>query len=245
LYTKSLFGQKILLSSALGAFFILKTARFLRTTSFINVVFSKIDMKGMLMLSGGIDSPVAGYLMKQKNVVLIAVHFSQEPFTDHGSKEKAQKCAHLLGIEKCIVVVFGDILAEIVKKCKHKYYYIISRRLMLRVAETLAVQYGCSFIVTGESMGQVGSQTLSNMSVTDQAVSLPVVRPLLGFDKIETISIAQQIGTYDLSLGPEMCSLLGPKHPVTHSSLDIIELEEGHMDMNALIVDALRGIKRA
>lgn len=197
-------------------------------------------MKGILLLSGGIDSPVAGYLVQQRNIDLIAVHFSQEPFTDHGAKVKSRQCAEELGIKKIIEISFGDILAEIVKKCRHKYYYIISRRLMLRVAQAIAFREGCSFLVTGESIGQVGSQTLSNLSVTDQAVSLPVIRPLLGFDKNETIRVAEQIHTYDISAGPEMCSLLGPKHPATHSSMTVVEKEEEQLDIPELIAQALR-----
>ncbi len=196
-------------------------------------------MKVLLLLSGGIDSPVAAYLLKEVGADIVAVHFSNHPFTDHGAQEKSRKCAEKVGLSKMIVIPFGTLLAEIVKNCRHKFYYIISRRLMYRISQELARAEGASALATGENLGQVGSQTLSNMSVIDTSVNLPVLRPLQGFDKTETIKIAEKIGTYEISAGPEMCSLLGPKHPATHSDLDIIQREESKLDLNSMIAEAI------
>ncbi len=197
-------------------------------------------MKAILLLSGGIDSPVAGWMMKRKGYELIAVHYSGEPFIDKTTEEKAQKLAEKIGCIKFIVVPFGFLQAEIVRKCKHKYYYIITKRFMLRIAEQLAKEEGATAIIKGDSIGQVGSQTIPNMAVISRAISMHVSRPLLCFDKVETIALARKIGTYELSIGPEMCCMLGPKHPATKSTVDVIEAEEAKLDVKGLGEEALR-----
>ncbi len=197
-------------------------------------------MKAILLISGGIDSPVAGWMMKRKGYELIAVHFSGEPFIKRETEDKTKVLAEKIGCTKFISVPFGFLQAEIVNKCKHKYYYIITKRFMLRIAERLMKEEGASAIIMGDSIGQVGSQTVSNMISISKAISTRVSRPLLCFDKQETIDIARTIGTYELSIGPEMCSLLGPKHPATRSKREIIEQEESYLGGKALIEEAIK-----
>jgi len=192
-------------------------------------------MKGLLLLSGGIDSPVAGYIMKKQGVELKAVHFSNEPFTDAGAEKKSAVLAQKLGFTKFIVVPFGDIQAEVVKNCTHKYFYVLTRRLMLRISEKILKKEKCDFIVTGENLGQVGSQTLKNMAVITQSIKTLILRPLLTNDKQETIDIANEIKTYEISKGPEICSLLGPKHPATRSRIEDIEIEEKRLDIDNIV----------
>jgi len=196
-------------------------------------------MKALLLLSGGFDSPVAGHMMKQKGLDIVALTFSQEPITDDQEVRKSAKLAKHIGCDKHIVIKIGTQLAEIVKQCKHKYYYILQRRLFFRIAEIIAKKEGCEYLITGDNLGQVGSQTLSNMCVIDNATSMTVLRPILCNDKNETIAIARTIGTYETSEGPELCSLLGPKNPVTSSNLRYIEFEEKNLEMDSLIDQAI------
>jgi len=148
-------------------------------------------------------------------------------------------CTYSVFSEKHIVIKLGTQLAEIVKQCKHKYYYILQRRLFLRIAEIIAKKEGYEYLITGDNLGQVGSQTLSNMCVIDKATSMTVLRPILCNDKNETIAIARKIGTYETSEGPELCSLLGPKSPATSSHLYYINSEEKNLDMASLINQAM------
>jgi len=200
-------------------------------------------MKAVLLLSGGIDSPVAAKIAIDKGIELVAVHFSLEPFTDDSPKKKSVAVAKKLGIRKLYVVKHGDIHAEIVKKINHRYYYIVTRRLMWKVAEQIAEKEKCDFMVTGENLGQVGSQTLENMAVIDGAVKIKILRPVLCNDKNETIAIAKKFGTYEMSCGPEMCSVLGPKHPATKSTSDIIENEEKKLDLKRLLNESRENIE--
>ena len=196
-------------------------------------------MKAILLLSGGIDSPVAGWMMKRKGYELIAVHYSGEPFTKKDAEDKAKKLAEKIGCKKFIVVPFGFLQAEVVRQCQHKYYYVIIKRFMLRIAEIIAKEEDAKAIIKGDSIGQVGSQTVRNMAVISRVIQTRVTRPLLGFDKNEIIALAREIGTYELSIGPEMCSLLGPKHPATKASDAAIDKEETNLDINKLIAESL------
>ncbi len=197
-------------------------------------------MKGLLLLSGGIDSPVAGLLMKNLGVRVIGVHFHTQPFTKEDTVEKSAALARITGLEKLYVVPIGEQSAEIVKKCNHKYYFILTRRLMWRVAEALARKEGCDFLITGENLGQVSSQTLHSIAATDNAVKTLIARPLLTNDKSETVALAKKLGTYDASIGPEMCCALGPKHPVTRASIKYVEREEAKLNISAMVEAALR-----
>lgn len=190
--------------------------------------------KALLLISGGIDSPVAGYLLK-KELKIDAVHFSIEPFTDNSPEKKSRKLAELLGLKRFIVINVSDEFSEIVKECNHRLYFVLSKRLMLRIAEELAKKHGYDYIITGESIGQVSSQTLANLSVIDKAVKIPVLRPLLGYDKNEIIRIAEEIGSFELSKGPEVCDKLGPRHPSTNASLGSVLKEEEKLDIKGMV----------
>ncbi|HLC85926.1 MAG TPA: 7-cyano-7-deazaguanine synthase [Candidatus Nanoarchaeia archaeon] len=182
--------------------------------------------RALLLLSGGFDSAVAGFIMQQKGLEVIALHLSNEPFTDNGPEIKARALAEHLNLKKFIVVNVSNIFGEIAKKCTHEYYFVLIKRVMLRIANNVAKEENCNFIITGENLAQVSSQTLKNLKVITEASDIEVLRPLLTFDKNEIIKIAREIGTYDISCGPEVCDVLGPKHPVTKTNLEEIEKEE-------------------
>ncbi|MFH8080649.1 MAG: 7-cyano-7-deazaguanine synthase [Candidatus Aenigmatarchaeota archaeon] len=184
-------------------------------------------MKAIALLSGGIDSPVAAWMVKRLGVELLALHFSSEKFTGKEPEEKARKIANFLGIKKFICIDASEDFERIATKCNRKYYFVLMKRYMMRKAEEIAKSEGCDFIVTGESLGQVSSQTLSNLISITKAISIPIVRPLLTMDKQEIIDLAKKIGTFEISIGPEFCDLLGPKHPATKSKHeDLLEEEE-------------------
>lgn len=197
-------------------------------------------MKVLLLLSGGIDSPVAGWLVARLGHVVDAIHFSLEPFTDDSALQKARVLATGLGFKRLFVVRQGQQHAEIVNNCTHRYYYVLSRRLMFRVAEAIARAHGYDVLLTGECIGQVGSQTLTNMAAIDSAISIAVLRPLLCRDKEEIIAIAKVIGSYEHSLGPELCCALGPSRPATAVRQQIIEAEEAKLELAALIDASLK-----
>lgn len=186
-------------------------------------------MKALLLLSGGFDSPVAGYLLKEKGLEILAVHFSLEPLTDSQPEEKSRKLSALLGFSKFFTINISKEVQEIADKCDRKYYFILMKRLMFRKAEQIARRENCSVLVTGESLGQVSSQTLENLFSIDSSVPIPVLRPLITMDKQEIIRIAERIGTFDLSKGKEVCDVLGPVHPSTKSRLELVLREESRL----------------
>lgn len=199
--------------------------------------------RALLLLSGGFDSPVAGRLLQEQGVKLEAVHFSLEPFVDKLTEEKAARLAHHLGIDKLHVVAAGPLFSELTQKADQRLYFILSKRLMARVAGELAPKLGCEAIATGENVGQVSSQTLPNLASIDRAAPLPVLRPLLAYDKVDIVDLAREIGTYDISVGPEVCDVLGPTHPSTGAELSRIEKEESRLDVKDLVARGMASVR--
>ena len=201
--------------------------------------------KAMLLLSGGIDSPVAGYMVASRGVCLEAVHYHSFPYTSERAKEKVLTLAKLLaqytGPIRLHIVHFTEIQMAIYEKCPEEQLTILMRRYMMKIAERVALENQCQAIVTGESIGQVASQTIASLHVTNSAVELPVFRPLIGMDKDEIIERARTIGTFETSILPyeDCCTVFVPKHPVTRPNLHKIELSEKLLEEEALIADAL------
>jgi len=200
-------------------------------------------MKALLLLSGGIDSPVAAYLMQRKGYELTALHFYNKHIGDINTVEKCMKLCQQLNIHTLITIAFDEQQADIARNCTHRYYYILQRRLMLRIAEKIAEKENIPYLLTGDNLAQVASQTLSNMTTIQQAIKIPILRPILCNDKVETMKIAREIGTYDISKGPEVCCLLGPKHPATRSTTEIIEAEEKKIDINNLVESSVKSVE--
>lgn len=200
-------------------------------------------MKGLLLLSGGIDSPVAGKLVQEQGVALEAVHFSLQPFVDARTEEKCLDLARHLGLKELLVVPAGPAFAELTKACDHKLYFVLSKRLMARAASRLAAERGADVLVTGENLGQVSSQTLPNLATIDAAAGVTVVRPLLGYDKSEIVDLARAYGTFETSKGPEVCDVLGPDRPLTRSRPHEADAEEAKL--GADLVDRMLAGMRA
>ena len=205
--------------------------------------------RATLLLSGGIDSPVAGWMIAKRGVHINAVHFHSYPYTSDRAKEKVLDLARILS-ESCCgirvhVVPFTKIQMEIHEKCPDEYTTLIMRRFMMRIAERVAISEKSEALITGESIGQVASQTMTALGTTDMVVNMPVFRPVIGFDKTEIIAIAEKIGTMETSSLPyeDCCTVFTPRHPATHPHLDIIEEAEAKLDMEALIQEALEGIE--
>lgn len=186
----------------------------------------------MLCLSGGIDSPVAGYLIAKRGVILHAAYFHAPPYTSERAKQKVVDLAGIVsrysGPIKLHVVNFTDIQLAIYEKCPHDELTIIMRRYMMRIAQHFAQEDGCQALITGESLGQVASQTMQSLVCTDAVCTIPVFRPLIGFDKQDIIDLSLKIGSYDTSIEPyeDCCTIFVAKHPVTKPRLDVIERSE-------------------
>lgn len=191
--------------------------------------------KGMLLLSGGIDSPVAGYMISKRGVRLDAVYFHAPPYTSERAKQKvvdlAKKVAKYSGPIHLHIINFTDIQLYIYEKCPHEELTIIMRRYMMRIAEHIANENDCLGLITGESIGQVASQTMQSLAATNEVCSLPVYRPLIGFDKNEIIKISEQIDTYETSILPfeDCCTIFVAKHPVTKPNINIIKRSETNL----------------
>ena len=198
--------------------------------------------KGVLLLSGGFDSPVAGYLMARQGLDLVAAHFSLEPITDDAAAIKARTLCWLLGIRSLYVVRVGESFAEVAHVANRRFYFVLTKRLMVRLADGIADRESADVLVTGENLGQVSSQTLASLRAIDAVARHPVVRPLIGFDKQEIVDRAKAIGTYEVSKGPEICDLLGPPKPATHARLDQILAEEAKVDSERLTASCLAGV---
>ncbi|MDD4797175.1 MAG: tRNA 4-thiouridine(8) synthase ThiI [Eubacteriales bacterium] len=202
--------------------------------------------RAMLLLSGGIDSPVAGYMLMRRGVELEAVYFNSPPHTTERAHLKVKKLAQVLSGYGCPIrlhsVYFTDIQEAIYEKCDTDYMTILMRRFMMRIAQRLALESDCGCLLTGENLGQVASQTMQAMAVTNAVVDLPVFRPLIAHDKTEIVDKAQQIGTFDISIEPyeDCCTVFVPRHPVTKPRLKAVLYEERKLDVEGLIDAALQ-----
>ena len=192
--------------------------------------------KAMLLLSGGIDSPVAGYMIAKRGVKLDAVYFHAPPYTSERAKQKvvdlAKAVSRYTGPVWLYIIHFTDIQLYIHEKCPHEELTIIMRRYMMRIAEQIAKETGCLGLITGESIGQVASQTMQSLIATNEVCELPVYRPLIGFDKKDIVEIAEQIGTFETSILPfeDCCTIFVAKHPVTKPNVKIIRRHEHNLD---------------
>ncbi len=191
--------------------------------------------KAVLLLSGGFDSPVAGDLMARQGFSLVAAHFSLEPITDDGSSVKSRKLAAILGLPTLYIVRVGEAFAEVAHACNRRFYFVLTKRLMIRLGDAIADREGADVLITGENLGQVSSQTLANLKAIDAAARRPVLRPLIGLDKQEIVDRAKGLGTYEISKGPEICDLLGPPKPATQARIEQILAEETKLDIAALV----------
>lgn len=201
--------------------------------------------KGLLLLSGGIDSPVAGYMMAKRGVAIEAVHFESFPYTGERAREKALSLASILsemcGEVRVRIVSLTKIQEAISRACDEDYFTLLLRRSMMRISASLAKKYGCGALITGESLGQVASQTMQALHVTDSATDMLILRPCIGMDKEEIVTIARRIGTYDTSILPfeDCCTVFTPRHPKTKPELGRVLEEESKYSHEALEEEAL------
>lgn len=206
--------------------------------------------RGMLLLSGGIDSPVAGWMMAKRGMELCGVHFFSYPYTSPEAKQKVLDLAEVLagwcGRISVTVIPFTHIQTEIRDKCKEDYFTLVMRRFMMRLAEKTAQAQDCQCLITGESLAQVASQTVQAIHTTNAVCELPVLRPVIGMDKEEIVSIARRVGTMDISILPyeDCCTVFTPRHPQTKPRLDMVEAEEAKLDVETLIAEALAGAEQ-
>ncbi|MDE5863481.1 MAG: tRNA 4-thiouridine(8) synthase ThiI [Lachnospiraceae bacterium] len=207
--------------------------------------------KAMLLLSGGIDSPVAGYMISKRGVELDAVYFHAPPYTSERAKQKvidlAKRVSAYSGSIRLHIVNFTDIQLAIYEKCPHEELTIIMRRYMMRIAQSLAGKNGCQALVTGESIGQVASQTMHSLVCTDEVCTMPVFRPCIGMDKQEIVDISEEISTYETSILPyeDCCTIFVAKHPVTKPVLDVIKRSETGLDgvIDGLVEEAMDSVQ--
>ncbi len=206
--------------------------------------------KGMLLISGGIDSPVAGYMIAKRGMKLDAIHYHSFPYTGEAAKEKvielSKKVGEYNGGMNLYVVPFTHIQEAIHEKCHEEFMITMMRRFMMRIAERLAVKLGDQAIVTGESLGQVASQTIESMTSSNSIVSMPVLRPLVAFDKVDIIKISKKIETYDTSILPyeDCCTVFLPKFPVIRPNLKKVQEMEKALDVEGLIEEAMSKIEK-
>ena len=202
--------------------------------------------KGMLMLSGGIDSPIAGYLAMKRGIRIEGVYFDSPPHTSIDAKNKVLELASILssysGYVKLHVIHFTEIQEAIYRYCPKEYMITIMRRMMYRIAEKLAHKNNCKAIINGESVGQVASQTLTSMAAINEVIKMPVLRPVCCYDKIEIIDLAKKIGTYDVSIRPfqDCCTIFVPEHPVINPEIEKAREYEQAFDFETLINEAVK-----
>ena len=205
--------------------------------------------KAALLISGGIDSPVAGWMMAKRGIVLDAVHFASPPFTSPQAEMKVhdllRQVAKYSGDIGLYTVPFTEIQTQIRDNCPEELFTLIMRRFMMRISERIAKREDCAALITGESVGQVASQTMLSLGCTDAVVGLPVFRPLIGMDKDEIIIRARQIDTFDISIQPyeDCCTVFTPKHPKTRPQIPFLEHAESALDVEALVERAVKGAR--
>ena len=206
--------------------------------------------KGLLLISGGIDSPVAGYMIAKRGMKVECIHFHSYPYTNMQAREKVEELASVLAQYTCgttlNVIKVTHIQEEIHKNCNGEYMVTLLRRFMMRIAEQVALKHGCQCLITGESLGQVASQTIEGMTSSGSVVEkLPILRPLCGFDKNEIIERSRTMGAYDISIRPyeDCCTVFLPRHPVIRPSLQDVLAEEAKLDVEGLIQEALSSLE--
>ena len=206
--------------------------------------------KAVSLLSGGIDSPVASWMIAKRGVQLELVHFFSPPYTSQQAKEKVIALARELtpwcGRMTLSIIPFTEIQEEIRRNCPEEYFTLIMRRFMMRLAERVARRTGCKALVTGECLGQVASQTMDALTVSDDACAMPVLRPVIGMDKEEIVRLSRKIGTFDTSILPyeDCCTVFTPLHPRTHPVLEEVVQYEAALDIEGLIQRAMEGVER-
>ncbi len=197
--------------------------------------------KGLILMSGGIDSPVAAFMMAKRGMSIEAVHFHSYPYTSQRAQKKVEDLVRVLagymGTVRMHVINLLPIQEQIVTHCPEDETTLLVRRFMMRIAEAIAVKNGDMMLITGEDLGQVASQTAEALVVTDSVVKMPVMRPLIAMDKVDIMDKAREIGTYDISIQPyeDCCTVFLPKHPVTKPKLERIEASESALDVQALV----------
>ncbi len=206
--------------------------------------------RAAVLISGGIDSPVAAYMMAKRGVQLTAVHFASPPYTSERAEQKVvsllERVSRYAGNMTLHIVPFTHIQEEIRRACPEEYFTLIMRRFMMRLAQRVARQEDCGALITGESVGQVASQTIPALAVTDALAAMPVFRPLIGMDKEEIIRVARQIDTFELSILPyeDCCTVFTPRHPCTRPKLHRVEEAEAALEVDALVEEALAGVRQ-
>ena len=199
------------------------------------------------LLSGGLDGPVSSWMMARRGVELEMVHFVSPPYTSQQARDKVLELARLLtawcGRLRVHIVPFTEIQEEIRKRCPEEYFTLIMRRFMMRLAQAVAKRAGAKALITGESLGQVASQTMMALAVTDDVAQMPVLRPLIGMDKVEIIRMSREIGTYDTSILPyeDCCTVFTPRHPATRPKIEDVRAAEAKLDVEALVARSLEG----
>ncbi len=205
--------------------------------------------KAAILISGGIDSPVAAYMMAKRGIQLTAIHFASPPYTSERAEQKVisllERVGRYAGHMTLHIVPFTHIQEEIRRACPEEFFTLIMRRFMMRLAQRVAREADCGALITGESVGQVASQTIPALAVTDALATMPVFRPLIGMDKEEIVSISRRIDTFDISIQPyeDCCTVFTPKHPCTRPKLYKVEEAEQVLDVDALVEEALAGIR--
>ena len=205
--------------------------------------------RGLLLISGGIDSPVAGYMMAKRGLQLTAIHFASPPYTSERAERKViellTQVAGYAGRMKLLIVPFTSIQEAIRDHCPEDLFTVVMRRFMVRIASAVAEKRDCLALITGESVGQVASQTLPAMVCTDAVADLPVLRPLCGMDKEEIVEISRKIGTFDISIQPyeDCCTVFTPKHPKTRPRLSDLEAAEQKLPLDQLVQEAVEGVR--